>query len=265
MPEVTSHPPGAFCWIELATSDPAGAKKFYSGLFGWEAQDRPVGPDMIYTMLTLRGLDVGALYQLDQKESAQGIPPHWNSYISVTSADDAAKKAASLGGNVLADAFDVMEHGRMAVLQDLQGAVFCVWQPKAHIGVKLVGEIGTFGWDELWTTDTGKAADFYTGLFGWTAKDSGANLAGGSYTEWQLGGQSIGGMLQITSEMGPVPPNWLPYFMVADCDAIAEKATGSGGKVFVPPTDIPNVGRFSVIQDPQGATFAIIKLTGPHA
>jgi hypothetical protein len=265
MPEVTSHAPGTFCWIELATSDPAGAKKFYSGLFGWEAQDNPAGPDMIYTMLTLRGLDVGALYQLDKNESAQGVPPHWNTYISVTSADDAAKKAASLGGKVLADAFDVMEHGRMAVIQDPLGAAFCVWQAKSHIGLRLVGEPGTFGWDELWTTDRKKAAEFYSGLFGWGAKESHMAEAGGVYTEWQLGGQSIGGMMEISPEMGPVPPNWLPYFMVDDADATANKATSTGGKLMVPPTDIPNVGRFSVIQDPQGATFAIIKLTGPHA
>ena len=69
-------------------------------------------------------------------------------------------------------------------------------------------------------------------------------------------------MMEITPDMGPVPPNWLPYVMVDDANAIAEKATQLGGKLFVPPTDIPNVGRFSVIQDPQGATFAIIKLTG---
>ena len=79
--------------------------------------------------------------------------------------------------------------------------------------------------------------------------------------EWQLGGQSIGGMMEIRPEMGPVPPNWLPYFMVEDCDVVANKAAATGGKLNVPPTDIPNVGRFSVIQDPQGAMFAIIKLT----
>ena len=265
MPEVTSHAAGSFCWIELNTSDPGAAKKFYTDLFGWAAEDTPAGPDMVYTMLRLRGLEVGAMCGLQPEQKAHGVPPHWMTYISVESADDAASKAASLGGTVLAGAFDVMDVGRMAIIQDPQGATFCVWQAKAHIGAKLVGETGTFGWDELWTTDTGKAAEFYTGLFGWAAKDSGANMAGGGYTEWQLGGQSIGGMMKIQPEMGPVPPNWLPYFMVEDCDDISSKAAASGGKLFVPPTDIPNVGRFSVIQDPQGATFAIIKLTGPHA
>lgn len=264
MPEVTGHAPGSFCWMELNTSDPDSAKKFYSGLFGWQAEDTPAGPDMVYTMLKIRGLEVGAMCGLQRAQKAQGVPPHWMSYVSVESADDAAKKAASLGGSVIMPAFDVMDVGRMALIQDPQGAMFCVWQAKAHFGAKLVGENGTFGWDELWTTDRKKAAAFYTGLFGWGAKES--DMGGmGVYTEWQNGGQSIGGMMEIAPEMGPVPPNWLPYVMVEDCNATADKAAATGGKLMVPPQDIPNVGRFSVIQDPQGATFAIIKLTGPHA
>jgi predicted enzyme related to lactoylglutathione lyase len=264
MPEVTAHAPGSFCWFELNTSDPAAAKTFYKGLFGWQGEDMPAGPDMVYTMLRLRGLEVGALCGLQPEQKAHGIPPHWMTYIAVESADAAAEKAASLGGTVLAGAFDVMDVGRMAIIQDPQGATFCVWQAKAHIGARLVGETGAFGWDELWTTDRKKAAEFYKGLFGWGAKE-GSMGEQGIYTEWQSGGQSIGGMMEIMPEMGPVPPNWLPYFMVDDCNATAEKASATGGKLMVPPTDIPNVGRFSVVQDPQGAVFAIIKLTGPHA
>jgi predicted enzyme related to lactoylglutathione lyase len=261
MPEVTGHAPGSFCWIELGTSDTEAAKKFYAGLFGWEAEDTPAGPDMVYTMLRIRGLDVGAMYKLGKEEAAHGIPPHWNSYIAVASADEAARKAAERGGSVLAGAFDVMDVGRMAILQDPLGATFCVWQAKAHFGFKLVGEPGTFCWDELWTTDRKKAAAFYSGLFGWEAKESHMAAAGGVYTEWINGGQPIGGMMEIMPEMGPVPPNWLPYFMVADCDATAEKAKGSGGQLIVPPTDIPTVGKFSVVRDPQGAVFAIIRLS----
>lgn len=261
MPEVTKHAPGSFCWMELNTSDSAAAKKFYTGLFDWQAEDTPAGPDMVYTMLRVRGLEVGAMCNLQPEQKAHGIPPHWMTYISVENADEAAKKAASLGATVMADAFDVMDVGRMAIIQDPQGAMFCVWQAKAHIGARLVGDTGTFGWDELWTTDRKKATEFYTGMFGWGSKEGDMGEMG-VYTEWQNAGQSIGGMMEIAPEMGPVPPHWLPYVMVEDCDAIANKATASGGKLFVPPTDIPNVGRFAVIQDPQGATFAIIKLTG---
>jgi len=263
MPEVTSHAPGSFCWMELNTSDPEAAKTFYKGLFSWDSEDMPAGPDMVYTMLRIKGLEVGALCGLQPEQKAHGVPPHWMTYISVASADDSAEKAASLGGKVMAPPFDVMDVGRMAIIQDPQGAMFCLWQAKAHIGQRLVGENGTFGWDELWTTDRKAAAAFYSGLFGWGTKE-GDMGAMGVYTEWQNGGQSIGGMMEIAPQMGPVPPNWLPYFMVEDCDATTAKATSTGGKAMVPPTDIPNVGRFSVLQDPQGATFAVIKLTG-HA
>jgi hypothetical protein len=261
MPEVTGHAPGSFCWIELNTTDPAAAKKFYSGLFGWEAEDTPAGPDMVYTMLKIRGLEIGAMCGLQPEQRSRGVPPHWMSYVAVKSADDAAEKARSLGGSLLAEAFDVMDVGRMAIIRDPQGATFCVWQAKAHIGARLVGENGTFCWDELWTTDRKKVAEFYKALFGWGSKESDMGEMG-TYVEWQNAGQSIGGMLEIAPGMGPVPPNWLPYFMVEDCNSTADKARASGGKLVVPPQDIPHVGRFSVISDPQGGMFAIIKLTG---
>src|SRR2546429_688322 len=79
------HAPGSFCWIELATTDGPGAKQFYTELFGWKAQDNPIGPDMVYTMLKLNGKDVGALYQ--KGEEMKQVPTHWASYICVTSAD----------------------------------------------------------------------------------------------------------------------------------------------------------------------------------
>ena len=110
------HAPGSFCWIELATTDGPGAKKFYSELFGWEANDNPIGPDMVYTMLRLDGKDVGALYQ--KGEMMKNVPTHWASYINVTSADETAAKAKALGGTVVQEPFDVMEVGRMAVIAD---------------------------------------------------------------------------------------------------------------------------------------------------
>jgi predicted enzyme related to lactoylglutathione lyase len=124
------HAPGSFCWIELATTDGEAAKKFYGELFGWEAQDNPMGPGMVYTMLKLNGKDVGALYE--KGEEMKQVPTHWASYVSVESADEIAAKAKSLGGAVIMEPFDVMEHGRMAVITDPTGAVFSIWQDKQH-------------------------------------------------------------------------------------------------------------------------------------
>lgn len=254
MTEVSRHEPGSFCWAELATTDDGRAKKFYTALFGWGFEDSPAGPDMIYTTLKKNGKSVGALYKMrpDQK----GMPPNWMTYVTVASADESAKKVKELGGKLMMEPFDVMDVGRMAIIEDQQGARICVWEAKKHIGAEVVNEPGALCWAELDTTDTESAKRFYTGLFGWGAKVS------ETYTEWQQGGISIGGMMKIPKEWGPVPPNWLVYFAVADCDATAKKTGELGGGTIVPPTDIPGMGRFSVLRDPQDAVFAIYKLPG---
>jgi len=251
--------PGSFCWIELATTDGDGAKKFYSELFGWETVDNPMGPGMVYTMLNLNGKHVGALYK--KGEDMQQVPTHWASYVCVESADETAAKAKSLGGTVIMEPFDVMEHGRMAAITDPTGANFCIWQPNQHKGVEVRGETNSLCWNELLTNDTAKAIDFYTKLFGWKTKtDSGAT----PYTEIINGEDHIGGIMQIQPQMGPMPPNWGIYIAVADCDATAAQATSLGGRQYVPPTDIPNVGRFAVLSDPQGGVFNIIKMNLQH-
>ena len=254
-----THAPGSFCWAELATTDGEGAKKFYSELFGWTAQDNPMGPGMVYTMLKLSGKDVGALYE--KGENMKNVPTVWASYISVANADEIAAKAKSLGGTVMQEPFDVMEVGRMAVITDPTGATFCIWQSGTHSGYGVKGEPNTVCWNELLTNDTERAIDFYTKLFGWTADTHGGPMP---YTEWKNGAEHAGGMMQIAPHMGPIPPHWGIYFAVDDCDATFQKATSLGAQAYVPPMDIENVGRFATLSDPQGAVFSIIKLAPHH-
>ena len=252
------HAPGSFCWAELATTDGAGAKKFYSELFGWTTHDSPVGPGMVYTMLKLDGKDVGALYE--KGETMKDVPTFWASYISVANAEEIAAKAKALGGTVMKEPFDVMDVGRMAVITDPTGATFCIWQPGKHTGYGVKGEPNSVSWNELLTTDTARAIDFYTKLFGWVAQTHGPM----QYTEFMIGDTHAGGMMPIQPHMGPMPPHWGIYFAVEDCDATFAKATSLGARAFVPPTTIENVGRFSTMSDPQGAVFAIIKLKPQH-
>lgn len=263
MQENLSYAPGTFCWVELATTDGEAAKKFYSGLFGWTPDDRPMGPGMVYTMLNLGGKNAGALYQMEPEKLAQGIPAHWMSYVSVASADETTAKAKELGATLLAGPFDVMTFGRMAVLQDPTGAVFSLWQPRDTAGAGVVNAPNSFCWNELMTSDTTKDGDFYSGLFGW-GRDT-QNFGPLEYTMFANGGRAAGGMLKITPEMGKIPPNWVVYFAVDDCDAKTRKATELGASVMKPPADIPNIGRFSILTDPQGAAFALIKLENPEA
>ncbi|MBI1796969.1 MAG: VOC family protein [Candidatus Eisenbacteria bacterium] len=261
MATTTTHAPGTFCWPELSTTDQAGAKKFYSALFGWEMNDSPMGEGEFYTMIGLGGRGVGALYTMRKEEKSSGAPPHWNSYVAVESADAAAARAKQLGATILADAFDVMDVGRMAIIQDPTGAVFCVWEAKKHTGAGVLGEPGSLCWTELMTRDTAKAGAFYTALFGW--KTDVMTMGPMSYTVFKRDDTGAGGMMAISPDMGQVPPNWMPYFAVTDTDAIVAKANQVGGRVIAPAQDVPNVGRFAVLQDPQSAVFAV--LTPPRA
>src|SRR3954468_24670273 len=136
MTEVTSHPPGTFCWIELSTSDAAAAKAFYTELFGWTPVEVPI-PGGVYYRLQKNGRDAAALFQ-------NPVPPAWLLYLSVTSADESASKVTSLGGKQLQPAFDVMDLGRMALVQDPAGATFALWEPRKNPGIGVQDEPGTF-------------------------------------------------------------------------------------------------------------------------
>jgi len=255
--DVTSHAPGTFSWPELATTDQKAGITFYRDLFGWKVNEQPMGPGETYTMFEMRGKPVAAAYTMRPEEKQTGAPPHWNNYVTVANADEAAKKAQSLGAKVFAPPFDVMDVGRMAVLQDPTGAVFQVWQPKKHIGAMIVNEPGALCWTELTTSDLKAAEKFYIGLFGWTPKH-GAPSAGMEYTEMSNNGQQGVGMMPKPPGMpAHIPSYWMPYFMVTDVDGSAVKAKQLGGKTMVGPQDIEKLGRFAIVRDPQGAVFAI--------
>jgi uncharacterized protein len=255
---VQKHTPGSFCWLDLGTSDAGRAKEFYVKLFGWETQDVPMQDNSFYTMLNLRGQAAAALYELSPEMKAQGIHAHWLLYVAVESADEVAAKVPKFGGTIMGGPFDVMKVGRMVLVKDPQGAVVAAWQPGTHGGAGIIDEIGSMCWSELNTSDALGAEKFYTGVFGWGVKTS--PMGAGTYTEWQVGGKSVAGMMQILPEWGPVPPHWLAYLRVGNCEETVAQAVAMGAKNLVPPMDVPKVGRFAVIQDPQGAVFAVIAL-----
>ena len=257
MPHTKSYPPGAFCWIELATSDQNAAKTFYTSLFDWDVVDNPIGPTEVYSIFKFQGVDSGAAYTMREDEKAMGIPPHWTLYVSTASADASAAHAAELGGKILAPAFDVMEHGRMAVIQDPTGAVFCVWQAKQHHGLGIAGEPGTFCWADLSTPDVDKAKDFYVGLFGWKISAGEKDTSG--YLHIENGDAMIGGVPHSKYRNPSVPPHWMIYFMVSDCDASAAKAKELGGAIHMAPSTMEGVGRMAVMADGQGAVFALFQ------
>jgi predicted enzyme related to lactoylglutathione lyase len=261
MAEFKKHEPGTFCYAEMATSDPAASGKFYTELFGWSRNDQDMGEYGIYTQYQINGKVVAAQYKLNAEQEAQNVPPNWGQYVTVTDVDAATNRATKLGGQVVMGPQDVMDYGRMSVMSDPTGAVFCIWEPKSNIGVELRDEPGAMCWNELMTPDTGEAATFYGGLFGWETQTMDMGDMG-EYTLFnRSGGQGAAGMMAIKPEMGPIPANWLVYFAVDVVDGAHDKAVSLGGRSMVPGTDILGAGRFAVIADPVGAVFGIFKST----
>lgn len=145
--------PGGFCWLELGTTDQAAAKQFYSSLFEWTSADFPMGPDGDYTIFRLKGRDCAAAYTMRKEHQQRGVPPHWLLYIAVENADESTKRAGELGATVLAGPFDVMDKGRMAIIQDPVGAHVALWQGLTRSGIGIAGEANSFVWADLNTRE----------------------------------------------------------------------------------------------------------------
>lgn len=255
--EFERYDDGVPSWVDLGSPDLEAAKAFYGGLFGW---DTPAGPPEAggYTVCELGGKTVAGL----GPKMMPDAPTVWTTYVNVDDADATAGKVTANGGSVLFGPTDVLEAGRMAIFADPHGAVLGLWQPGNHLGAQLANEPGTLCWNELITTDLEGSKAFYGAVFGWEAEDQGPPGGPPAYTEWKLGGRSIGGMMLKHGDMpADMPPSWGVYFAVDDADAAAARVQQLGGALLMGPTDI-EPGRFAVVADPQGAVFNLIRLKG---
>ncbi len=264
MLNIEHHPPGNFCWVELVTTDQSAAESFYAKIFGWSANNIPNGPNEVYTIFQLEGRHAAAACTIRPEQLQHGVPPHWGLYIAVQSADASAARASELGGTVLAPPFDVGDAGRMAIVQDPTGAAFSIWQANINPGIGIAGVHGTLCWCDLNTPDQARAGQFYSDLFGWQIMKEDEDPA---HNYWHIknGEEFIGGIPPASHHRAGTPAHWLAYFNVSDCDATADEAKQLGATLYMPPTDFEDVGRISVIADPQRATFAIFKAAAHRA
>lgn len=267
MSERDEYIPGVPCWVDASYQDPESVLPFYSGLFGWEFMPVMASPDERFFIATING---GSAAGIGELPAGHPAVPAWNTYIAVTNADDAVAKAQAAGGEVVAPAFDIGEAGRMAILKDPQGAVFCVWQAGQMKGAKIVNEHGAVNFNTLHTNDLDAARRFYGEVFGWTT----LSLAGmefwtlpgyGDYLEILTPGIRAGAaemgaagfedvVAVLDSVSGDEQPHWHVTFAVNDADAAAADATRLGGSVLVAPLDAPYV-RLTVLADPTGTPF----------
>ena len=254
MAERTSYEPGTPSWVDLSTTDLERALRFYGDLFGWEFED--MGEEAgHYHQARLRGKRVAGL-----GPTWPGAPPvtAWTTYISGSDAGAHATAIGENGGQVTFGPMDVFDQGRQLVGVDPTGAMFGVWEPRAHTGAELVNEHATFTWNELMTGDVDAATRFYGAVFGQQFEPL-PEEPSGSYQLIKVGDQMVGGFWRLTDD---VPAHWVTYFQMDDLDAALERLRAAGGTVTADPVDSP-YGRWAVVADPQGGAFRIIETMNP--
>ena len=263
MPIVSSSAQGTPSWLDLSTSDEAAAIEFYGSLFGWTNEANDAGGGMMYNMQKQGDAYVGGIYKQRDEEAAQGIPPHWTTYISVDNVDEAVTRVAGAGGQVYMEPYDVMEAGRMAIFAEPTGAVAALWQNKQGTGGTLTGEPNSLCWAELLSDDPDKATKFFKDVLG-VESGSMPGPGGNPYILLKAAGKEVAGIFKKPSEMpAEVPSFWLNYFAVADCDAMVEKAKSLGGMALAEPMEPMPGLRLAVLMDPQGASFGMINVDAP--
>ncbi|MFL6664707.1 MAG: VOC family protein [Rhizobacter sp.] len=247
----TRYLPGKFIWFEHASTDIEKARAFYEPLFGWHVETMQLAGQPYHMLMNGSG-GIGGLVT-----AKAGARPAWHSYISVPDVDQQYRAALAAGATSVLPPTDFPPVGRGASLVDPIGAAVSVW--KSHQGDRpdpAQTPDGDWYWNELWTSDAGRAIAFYEQVFGYTHEVMNAGQPN-PYVLLHAAGKPRAGVFQAPDEN--TPPMWLPYVHVADCDATAAKAAQLGANVFMPATDVPGVGRFAAMFDPQGAAVAFIK------
>ncbi len=253
---VTNRP----VWVDLSSSDPEGARNFYSRLFGWRID---VTDDPQYGGYGLAKIGDRDVAGIGPKQSPEA-PTAWSLYIGTDDIEALAQKVQEAGGTVIAPPFDVGDQGRMAVFQDSVGAFISAWQSATMRGFHS-DDPNSYGWAELNARGVERAIPFYESVFGWTHKTSDIGEGQPPYTEFQVAGESVAGALETPPELpAEVPSYWMVYFAVDDVDASFQTATEAGAQPMVPPQDFPG-GRFAIVTDPQGATFGLLRVAQASA
>lgn len=259
MSTIASYEPGTIGWFDLMTSDPAAARAFYTGLFGWTIE---VGPPEFggYAICSNAGRTAAGM---GPTEAGSPQPPSWTIYFMTADADATAARITAHGGALIVPPMDVGDEGRMLVASDPGGAVFGAWQPRAHRGAQCAHEPGAMAWAEVNTRNSPRERAFYAAVFELEAHR--LEAPGIEYWTLHRGDETVGGVLQMDAHWPEsVPPHWMAYLQVADTDAACARITELGGKVCVPPFDSP-YGRIAVVEDPQGALFSLMHPPDGHA
>jgi uncharacterized protein len=254
---------GDFIWYELLTSNADAAGNFYGKVVGWSSTSAGM-PGMDYRLFsTGDGSNpddgVGGYMAITPEMAEHGAQPAWVSYIAVDDVDASAEAITAAGGAIFMPPMDVDGVGRMAMVADPQGAPFYVMRgasdETSHSFAKYAPKLGHGAWNELATTDTAGAWDFYGKQFGWS-KDGELDMGPMGKYEFIKSDVVIGALMPKMPE-DPMS-HWIVYFRVADIDAAVDAIKANGGSITFGPDEIPG-GDFSLKAiDPHGAHFALV-------
>ena len=223
--------PSTPCWVELTTSDPVRAARFYTGLFGWEIDgDR----------FMLEGRAVAGI-----SRSRHDRPDGWLTYLATPDLEETWERVLQAYGRILTPP-EERAGARSSIVTDAGGALFGLWQANGFAGAQLRGEPGTMAWSDLLIDDMTAATSFYGSVFGWTLTHE---FGSG---EWLTEAHdSVAGLIT-----GRYDNRWQPSFQVADCPSLVDDVARMGGRVTAGPVEL-GLGRYVEIVDPGGAPFAV--------
>lgn len=254
----THYDAGTPCWIDLTSPDVDASTAFYTGLFGWTAEDQHDDQGTrIYTNFRRDGQLVAGMAA--QPPELAGMPPMWNTYVATDDVEATAGRVEGAGGTVMLPPMEVMTQGRMAIFADPTGAVISAWEAGEHHGADVCNEPNAWSWNELLSRDIDTALDFHAQVFGWRYDPQ--EMPDGTYHVIVGGDEGgLGGLMAMPDEVpDEVPSHWEVYVTVADTDAVVARTEELGGGTIMGPMDIPGVGRMATLHDPMGGTFNVLE------
>lgn len=254
--------PGKVIWHDLITGKPEESIRFYSGLFGWEFEKLSIRRGLFkaldYYIISLNNEVIGGM--VDQNDLRVDVNlSQWVVVLSTDNLDAAVAKAREEGGAVIAEPVDLKARGRIAVVEDKQGALFALLQTKTGDPTdKPVISSGDFLWNELWTSDAKAAATFYQAMLPYTVVEHEVKNTERSYRVLSAQGEPRVGVMPMPVK--DLAPTWVAYLRVADSqslDAMLAKVATLGGSVLLPAQDRLVGGRAALIAGPSGEGIAL--------
>jgi predicted enzyme related to lactoylglutathione lyase len=243
--------PGKVVWHDLLTEDPAAARRFYGGLFGWSFRDVDIGGGQTYTVIEHNGRGIGGLVD------ARGINrdanvSRWIPVLSVADMNAAMAEVRAGGGNVFQPPVDIPQRGRVAVIGDPQGAVLTLLEPRTGDPADRPINDGDWLWNEVWSSDPAATIGFYRRL---VPEYEAVRVGKDAYTYLKADGQPRFGVLP--KPVARIKDTWMAYVRVADPAATATAAERLGGAVLLAPRQNPLAGEVAILNDPSGAGFLV--------